>query len=69
MMTSSNAEERNQILDWVKSQRAEYFPATSSRDLQHLTLQPLPDALPVDSKKVALGSRLFHDPTTLKLRI
>ncbi|HIH7842723.1 TPA: heme-binding domain-containing protein, partial [Yersinia enterocolitica] len=60
--SSINAEERNQILDWVKSQRAEYFPSTSSRDLQHLTLQPLPDALPVDSKKVALGSRLFHDP-------
>lgn len=57
-----NAEERNQILDWVKSQRAEHFPSSSSSDLQHLTLQPLPDALPVDSKKVVLGSRLFHDP-------
>ncbi|WP_145508622.1 cytochrome c peroxidase [Yersinia alsatica] len=57
-----NAEERNQILDWVKSHRAEHFPSNSSSDMKHLTLQPLPDALPVDSKKVALGSRLFHDP-------
>ncbi|PSH11782.1 cytochrome-c peroxidase [Yersinia pseudotuberculosis] len=60
--SSINAEERNQILDWVKIQRATYFPSNSHSEMQHLALQPIPDALLVDSQKVALGSRLFHDP-------
>ncbi len=60
--SSINAEERNQILDWVKIQRTTYFPSNSHSEMQHLALQPIPDALLVDNQKVALGSRLFHDP-------
>ncbi len=49
--SSINAEERNQILDWVKIQRTTYFPSNSHSEMQHLALQPIPDALLVDNQK------------------
>lgn len=54
--------ERIQILDWVKAQRLRYYATQSgSGEMSTAVLQPLPDSLPFDKNKAALGFTLYHD--------
>ena len=57
-----SSEDRAAILDWVKASRAAHY-ATGLAAPRHADepLQPLPDALPVNAAKVALGEKLFVD--------
>jgi len=55
--------ERNDVLDWVKQQRQRYYSSPGAAvKWQDEPVQILPHSLPVDGNKVALGTRLFHDP-------
>lgn len=50
------------ILDWVKTSRANHYATGSAVAARsNEPLQPLPDALPVDAKKVTVGEKLFND--------
>ena len=57
-----NEQEEKTVLTWIRNQRQAYFlphnlkGADSSR-----SLQPIPDSIPTDPKKVALGFMLYHD--------
>lgn len=57
-----SSEDKTAILDWVKTSRAAHY-ATGLAAPAHANepLQPLPDALPVDSLKAAVGEMLFND--------
>lgn len=57
-----SSEDRAAIIDWVKASRAAHY-ATGLAAPRHADepLQPLPDALPVNAAKVALGEKLFVD--------
>ncbi|BDH44693.1 cytochrome-c peroxidase [Salmonella enterica subsp. enterica serovar Choleraesuis] len=56
-------QEKTTLLNWVKNQRETHY---STKDMapsrRNEPVQPIPESLPVDSQKVALGMRLFHDP-------
>lgn len=56
------AEDKKLILEWVAENRAKYY-ATGLASPEHANepLQPLPDKIPYDAKKVALGEKLFKD--------
>ena len=55
-------EDKETILHWVKTTRAAcYATGTASPERANEPLQPLPESLPVDVKKVALGEKLFND--------
>lgn len=56
------AEDKKIILNWVKETRAAHY-ATGLASPEHANepLQPLPDKLPVNPDKVALGEKLFND--------
>lgn len=50
------------ILDWVKTARANHYATgNAAKDRANEPLQPLPDTLPVDAKKAAVGDTLFND--------
>lgn len=56
------SEDRETILNWVKETRAgHYATGLAAPEFANEPLQPLPDALPVDAKKVALGEKLYND--------
>ena len=57
-----SSDDRAAILDWVKASRAAHY-ATDLAAPQRANepLQPLPDALPVNAAKVALGEKLYND--------
>ena len=57
-----SSDDKAAILDWVKASRAAHY-ATGLAAPQHADepLQPLPNALPVNAAKVALGEKLFAD--------
>lgn len=50
------------LLDWIAVSRHKWY-ATPGVAAEHANdpVQPLPGALPVDARKVALGMKLFHD--------
>ncbi len=56
------AEDKKIILNWVKETRAAHY-ATGLASPEHANepLQPLPDKLPANPDKVALGEKLFND--------
>lgn len=57
-----SGEERAAILDWVKSARATYYATgTAIPERANEPVQPIPDSLPTDAKKVSLGFTLFND--------
>ncbi|GKX63088.1 Cytochrome c551 peroxidase precursor [Pragia fontium] len=59
---SVSSEDRTAILDWAKQQRAKYYVTQGvSADFQNEIVQPLPEPIATDAKKVALGSILYHD--------
>lgn len=55
--------ERETILGWIAKQREQYY-ASSDTAAQHRNepVQPIPEVLPTDAQKVALGFTLYHDP-------
>lgn len=55
--------ERKVLLDWVKHQRLNYYATPDmAENRRNEPVQPIPESLPVDVQKVALGMRLYHDP-------
>lgn len=57
------AGEKTVIHEWIHTTRlAHYVTGLASPEFSAEPIQPLPDSIPVDSRKVALGERLFHDP-------
>lgn len=57
-----SAADRAAILEWVKTSRAaHYATGLAAKDKANEPIQPIPDALPVDAKKVAVGEKLFND--------
>ena len=55
-------EEKKLIRDWVRTTRAEFY-ATGTAAPRHANepVQPVPQSLPVNAAKVALGEKLFND--------
>jgi len=56
-----NAEDRKAILEWVAGTRASHYATGAAPSRANEPLQPLPESLPTDARKVALGERLFND--------
>jgi cytochrome c peroxidase len=55
-------QQRKQILDWVATSRAaHYATGTASPDRSNEPVQPLPEKLATNAKKVELGKKLFND--------
>ncbi len=56
------AEDKEALLAWTRKTRAEkHASAGLPENLKSEVLRPLPDSLPVDPAKAALGDKLFHD--------
>lgn len=56
-------EERAEILAWIAKQRAEYYASNDTApEHRNEPVQPIPQKLPTDAQKVALGFALYHDP-------
>lgn len=59
---SLSAEDREKILNWAEKQRAQYYVTKGVSDaFKNEVVQPLPEPMPTDPKKVAMGSILYHD--------
>ncbi|KFK94674.1 cytochrome C peroxidase [Serratia sp. Ag1] len=60
-------DDRQELLSWIHQQREQHYsyPDTPA-ELRGATLRPLPESLPTNPEKVALGFRLFHDPRLSK---
>ncbi len=56
-----NAEDRKAIMEWTASTRAAHYATDAASSRANEPLQPLPESLPTDARKVALGERLFND--------
>ncbi|MDG2951550.1 cytochrome c peroxidase [Exercitatus varius] len=55
-------DEKQVVLDWIKQQReAHFLPQNTSGTDANRLIQPIPDAIPTDSRKVALGEKLYFD--------
>lgn len=60
--TSYNDAEKDVLTRWVKETRAFYYPnSLAAPEFAGEPLQPVPDSIPVDPRKVALGFKLYHD--------
>lgn len=60
--TSLNKEEKKIVLAWARKLReSEFCSPTVADEFKNEPVQPLPIGLPVDSQKVALGFKLYHD--------
>lgn len=54
--------DRRILLDWIAQSRRQWYMTRGVADaFADDPVQPLPESLPVDQRKVALGQRLFHD--------
>lgn len=53
--------EKNAMLQWIKNERLKIFGDMVGEEYALSPLAPIPDALPTDPAKVALGYKLFHD--------
>lgn len=59
---SLSAEDTTMIEEWIRSERAAHYAVEGvSADLAGEPIQPLPESIPADAAKAALGDRLFHD--------
>ncbi len=48
---------------WIAKQRAEYYASNDTApEHRNEPVQPIPQKLPTDAQKVALGFALYHDP-------
>ncbi|AIJ10177.1 MULTISPECIES: cytochrome-c peroxidase [Edwardsiella] len=55
--------DRDTLLKWVNEQRQKYYTTPDmAPSLRNEPIQPIPESLPVNAEKVALGFRLYHDP-------
>lgn len=55
-------DEQNLILDWVRETRAKHYATPDIPDhLKREVVQPLPQKVAVDERKVKLGEKLYHD--------
>lgn len=56
-------QERETMLNWIKDQRLKYYATPDmAENRRNEPVQPIPQSLPVNAQKVALGQRLYHDP-------
>lgn len=53
--------EKAAMLQWVKDERLKIFGDMVGKEYAITAISPIPDALPTDPAKVALGYKLFHD--------
>jgi cytochrome c peroxidase len=61
--TGLTGSDRSTLLEWVASQRkSAYATPGVAPQFADEPVQPLPESLPTDANKVALGMQLFHDP-------
>ena len=57
-----NKEEKSLLAEWIKAKRAElYATGLASDDYKNLAIQVIPDSLPVDARKVALGRKMYNE--------
>ncbi len=57
-----SADDRANVLEWVRISRARYYNThTASKEHANEPLQPLPEFILVNDKKVAFGQKLFND--------
>lgn len=57
-----NTMQRQEILDWIKQERAKYYATDAAPKHANEPLQPLPQKIPgLNLQKVALGDKLFND--------
>lgn len=55
-------EKKQIILDWVKEQRATFYPNTlAAPEFANEPVRPIPDAVQYDPAKAKLGDKLYHD--------
>ncbi|MCL1933447.1 MAG: cytochrome-c peroxidase [Candidatus Azobacteroides sp.] len=60
--TNLNSDEKKVLIEWAKNVRKVNFTSpTVAEEFAGEPLQPLPDIIPTDSAKIALGFALFHD--------
>lgn len=55
-----DAEQKKAILDWIYAAREAKLSQYGNIDKTRL-VQPIPDSIPTDPKKVALGHKIYHD--------
>jgi cytochrome c peroxidase len=61
--TGLSTDDRRTLLDWIAAQRkSAYATPGVAPEFANEPVQPLPQSLPTDARKVALGMQLFHDP-------
>ena len=54
--------DREALLDWIAQSRSQWYSTPGvAAAFANDPVQPLPDSLPHDARKVELGARLFHD--------
>lgn len=55
-------QERAILLNWIQESRQKYYTSVDIRpDFKNEIVQPLPEKIPTDALKVALGLKLYHD--------
>lgn len=55
-------EEKATILDWIHAERVTNFATAGvAPQFKAAPVQPLPESIELDARKVALGNKLFHD--------
>lgn len=60
--TSFNSKEKEVLQQWIKEVRQQnYSTGLAAAEFANEPIQPVMDSLPVDSAKVALGFKLYHD--------
>lgn len=54
--------DKTELLAWIREVRSQHYATPGvSPEFKAGALQPLPEAVEVDARKVALGNRLYHD--------
>lgn len=55
-------QKKEMIMEWVKEHRAKHYSnGLAAAEFANEPVQPIVDSIPTDSRKVALGTALFHD--------
>lgn len=58
-----SVDDRETLLKWINEQRQKHYATPDMASaLRNEPIQPLPETLPVNAEKVALGFQLYHDP-------
>jgi len=57
-----SAEDKAAVLDWIHAEHTQHYATAGvASQFKNDPVQPLPEAIDLDARKVALGSKLFHD--------